>query len=78
MTRRLGRDCRVAFDGQNCAVPLPYVDRQVKVQSCADVVQIWAELRVLKEYPGGARSGSLWIDFDCFEGEATEPGASSG
>jgi transposase len=71
VTRRVGRDCLVAFEGRHYAVPFPYADRRVEVRGCAGVVQIWADGRVLKEYPRRTEE-RLLMDPDCFEGEATD------
>lgn len=71
VTRRVGRDCLVAFEGRHYAVPFPYADRRVEVRGCAGVVQIWSDGRVLKEYPRHSEE-RLLIDPDCFEGEATD------
>jgi len=71
VTRRVGLDCLVSFEGRHYAVPFRYADEQVEVRGCASVVQIWAEGRVVKEYPRGTRE-RLLLDPDCFEGEATD------
>lgn len=71
VTRRVGRDCLVAFEGRQYAVPFRHAYTTVEVRGCAGVVQIWAEGRVVKEYPRGTKV-RLLMDPDCFEGEATD------
>jgi len=71
VTRRVGRDCLVAFEGRQYAVPFQHAYSPVEVRGCAGVVQIWAEGRVLKEYRRGTDE-RLLMDADCFEGEATD------
>jgi len=71
VTRRVERDCLVAFEGRQYAVPFAYVGQTVEVRGCAGLVQIWAEGRVVKEYARGTRE-RLLIDPDCFEGAATD------
>lgn len=71
VTRRVERDCLVAFEGRHYAVPFAYVGRQVEVRGCAGVVQILADGQVLKQYARGTAE-RLLIDADCFEGEPTD------
>ncbi len=35
VTRRVGRDCLVAFEGRHYAVPFRWADRRVEVRGCA-------------------------------------------
>ena len=71
LTRRVGRDGLLWFEGRQYAVPFRFAEEAVEVRGCAGVVQIWAEGRVVKQYPRGTKE-RLLIDPDCYEGEATD------
>ena len=71
VTRRVHRDCMVRFENRQYTVPFEYVGRQVEVHGCAGKVQIWADGKVIKEYPRHTRQLIL-IDPGCYEGESTE------
>ncbi|HZD71686.1 MAG TPA: IS21 family transposase [Actinomycetes bacterium] len=71
VTRRVGRDCLVAFEGRHYAVPFQYVEQPVEVRGCAGVVQIWADGRVIQHYRRGTKE-RLLLDPRCYEGEATD------
>jgi hypothetical protein len=58
-------------DGRQYAVPFRHAYTPVEVRGCAGVVQIWADGRVVKEYPRSTKE-RLLMDPDCFEGEATD------
>ncbi|HKJ71987.1 MAG TPA: IS21 family transposase, partial [Gammaproteobacteria bacterium] len=70
VTRWVDRDCLVAFEGRQYAVPFTLAGQSVEVRGCAGVVQIWAEGRVVKAYPRHTAE-RLLMDPGCFEGEAT-------
>jgi transposase len=71
VTRPVGRDCLVWFEGRQYGVPFRYARTQVELRGCAGVVQIWAEGRVVREYPRGTKE-RLLIDPSCFEGTSTD------
>lgn len=71
VTRWVERDCLVAFEGRRYAVPFEHVAQAVEVRGCADVVQIWANGRVIRQYPRRTPERIL-LDPSCFEGSATE------
>lgn len=71
VTRPVGRDALVRFEGREYAVPFAHAGRRVEVRGCAGRVQILAEGRIVKEYPRSTRERVL-IDPSCYEGEATE------
>ena len=71
VTRPVGRDGMVRFEGREYAVPFAYVGRRVEVRGGAGRVQILAEGRVVQSYPRGTRERVL-IDPSCYEGEPTE------
>jgi hypothetical protein len=71
LTRRVGRDGLIWFEGRQYAVPFRFAEEAVEVRGCAGVVQVWAEGRVVKQYPRGTKE-RLLIDPDCYEGAATD------
>ena len=71
VTRPVHRDCMVHFENRQYTVPFTYVGRQVEVHGCAGKVQLWADGRVIKEYPRHTAERVL-IDPSCYEGESTE------
>ena len=71
VTRPVGRDGMVRFEGREYAVPFVYAGQRVEVRGCAGTVQLLAEGRVVKQYARGTAERVL-IDPDCYEGEATE------
>lgn len=64
-------DCVVNFENRTYSVPFGYVDKEVEVRGCADVVQIWADGMVLRQYRRGTDE-PLQLDPSCYEGESTE------
>ena len=71
VTRPVGKDCLIHFEGRGYSVPFRYVGRAVEVRGCTDTVQIWADGSLQCEYPRGTQE-RLLIDPDCYEGEATD------
>lgn len=71
VTRPVHKDCIIHFENRQYAVPFEYVGRQVEVHGCAGRVQIWAEGRVIRQYPRHTAERIL-IDPSCYEGESTE------
>ena len=71
VTRLVGRDCTVRFEGRTYAVPFAYVGTQVEVRGCAGKVQILAQGQVVQEYRRHTQERIL-IDPRCYQGEATE------
>ena len=70
VTRPVGRDCTVHFEGRTYAVPFALAGARVEVRGCAGTVQVLADGRVVQEYPRGTKERIL-LDPRCFEGEAT-------
>jgi len=70
-TRRVGRDCLVAFEGRQYSVPFEFVERSVEVRGCAQVVQVLADARIVAEHPRHTRS-RICLDETHYEGESTE------
>jgi len=50
VTRPVGRDALVRFEGREYAVPFAHVGRRVEVRGCAGRVQILAEGQVVQQY----------------------------
>ena len=71
VTRPVHRDCMVLFENHSYPVPFAYVDQQVEVRGCADMVQILSAGRIVREYP--RRTPHLVLtDPSCYEGPATD------
>jgi len=71
VSRPVGKDCMVNFEGRSYSVPFPYAGRLVEVRGCADSVQIWADGSLQREYPRHSQE-RLLIDPSCYTGEATD------
>lgn len=73
VTRVVGRDCRVAFEGRSYPVPFAHVGLPVEVRGCAGVVQIVDPLtgQVLRAHARGT-AARLIQDPTCYAGEATD------
>lgn len=71
VTRPVGRDCTVHFEGRTYAVPFPLVGTRVEVRGCAGRIQVLAQGCVVQEYPRGTEERIL-LDPRCYEGTATE------
>ncbi len=71
VTRPVGRDAMVRFEGREYAVPFAHVGQRVEVRGCAGTVQLLAEGRVVQQYARGTAERIL-IDPACYEGPATE------
>lgn len=70
VTRTVAPDCTVAMDGRRYSVPFAHMGRAVTVHGCSQVVQVWAEGRIIAEHPRHGRE-RIVIDPRHFEGEAT-------
>lgn len=71
VTRRVAKDCLVAFEGRQYSVPFQLLDRRVEVRGCARSVQVWFEAEGVAEHPRGGPE-RIVIDPRHYEGEATE------
>ena len=71
VTRTVGSDCTIPFEGRSYTVPFAYAEEPVEVRGCAEKVQILAEGVVVREYPRRTRE-RIVLDPLCFEGEATD------
>ena len=71
VSRPVGKDCMVNFEGRSYSVPFQYAGQRVEVRGCADTVQIWADGTLQRHYPRHSRE-RLLIDPSCYAGEATD------
>ncbi len=71
VTRPVGIDCMVAFEGRSYSVPFRYVGQRVEVRGCAGRVQVLADAQIVSVHPRGT-DRRLLIDARHFEGEASD------
>lgn len=71
VSRPVGRDCLVSFEGRQYSVPFTCASRQVLVRGCCGRVQIWCEDRCVAEHPRGTDC-RLLIDQAHYEGPAND------
>lgn len=70
VTRPVGRDCLVAFEGRQYSVPFAWMERRVEVRGCARTVQVCAGGEIVAEHPRRTRE-RIVIDPRHYEGEDT-------
>jgi transposase len=68
VSRRVGDDCLVAFDGRRYSVPFALLGERVEVHGCARTFQVYAGGRVVAEHPRHSRE-RIVIDPRHYEGE---------
>lgn len=66
VTRKVGRDCLVSFEGRQYAAPFTHAGKNVQVRGAPGTVQIIANGRVVQEYPRGTKA-RLLIDQACYD-----------
>ena len=71
LTRRVGIDGLISFEGRQYSVPFRYVCSLVEVRGCATTVQIVAENAVVAVHPRGTPQ-RLLIDPSHYEGASTQ------
>lgn len=71
VSRVVGDDCLVNFEGRQYQVPFPLMRRTVEVRGCSGTVEILSDNRVVKTYPR-ATECRLLVDQSCYEGEGDE------
>ena len=69
-TRTVAPDCTVAFEARRYSVPFARMGKVVTVHGCSQVVQVWADGRVIAEHPRRGRERVV-IDPRHYEGEGT-------
>jgi hypothetical protein len=67
VSRSVGRDCLVSFEGRRYSVPFLYAGRTVRVRGTATQVQVLYEGKVLACFPRGTAC-RLLVDQDHYEG----------
>lgn len=70
-TRRVGRDCLVAFEGRQYSVPFRLLGQTVEVRGAAGRIQVLTDCEVVAEHPRHTTS-RLIIDQRHYDGPATE------
>ena len=71
VTRRVGADCTITFEGRTYSVPFAHVGRQVEVRGCARHVQVLAGTDIVAAHPR-ATAHRIVLDPGHFQGESTE------
>jgi transposase len=71
VTRPVHQDCTVRFENRAYTVPFRWVGQCVEVRGCAGRVQIWADGRIVREYPRQSIE-RLLVDPSCYEGASTQ------
>lgn len=71
VTRPVGDDCTVAFEGRRYSVPFALLGRRVEVRGCARVVHIAADGGIVAEHPRRGRE-RIVIDPRHYEGNSTD------
>lgn len=71
VTRRVGTDCTVRFEGRTYSVPFRFLGEQVEVRGCARQVQILAGAGIVASHPR-ATPERIVLDASHFEGPSTE------
>jgi transposase len=70
VTRRVGIDCLVAFEGRQYSVPFAYVGQAVEVRGCHGQVQILADCRILASHARHTQA-RIVLAPEHFDGAAT-------
>lgn len=66
VTRTVGRDCLIHFEGRQYAAPFPLTGRAVQVRGAPGKVQILADAQVVQEYPRNTQA-RLLVDQACYD-----------
>lgn len=66
VSRRVGRDCLVSFEGRQYAAPFVHAGKNVQVRGAPGQVLIIADGCVVQEYPRGTKA-RLLIDQSCYD-----------
>ena len=72
VTRRVGTDCTVAFEGRTYSVPFALVGRRVEVRVCARHVQVLAGADIVAAHPR-ATAHRIVLNPGHFQGDSAEP-----
>lgn len=71
VTRPVGADCTVAFEGRRYSVPFQWLGKRIEVRGCNRTVQMVADGHIVAEHPRQGRE-RIVIDPKHYEGEATD------
>ncbi len=71
VTRRVGIDCLIGFEGRQYSVPFAYVGQTVEVRGCHGCVQVLADCRILASHLRHTES-RIVLDPAHFDGAATD------
>lgn len=71
VTRPVGIDCLVAFEGRRYSVPFRFVGQRVEVRGCAGQVQVLSGADVVAVHPRGTQR-RIVLDPEHFEGPPTD------
>jgi len=75
VSRKVGIDCLISFEGHSYSCPFQYVGDYVHVRGCVGTVQIFKDGRLIATHPRGTKK-LLLIDQSHYEGKSTERVAS--
>ncbi len=71
VTRVVGEDCTVAFEGRRYSVPFEWFEQRVEVRGCSHRVQVYAGGSIVADHPRHGRE-RIVIDPTHYEGESTD------
>ncbi len=67
VSREVGRDCLVSFEGRRYSVPYLWAKRIIQVRGCTDTVEIWGEGKKICTFPRKTEC-RLLVDQSHYEG----------
>ena len=73
VSREVGRDCLVSFEGRRYSVPYIWAKRIVQVRGCTDTVEIWGEGKNICTFPRKTDC-RLLVDQSHYEGTDSDTG----
>jgi len=73
VSREVGRDCLVSFEGRRYSVPYRWAKRTVQVRGCASTVEFWGEEKLICVFPRKTDC-RLLVDQSHYEGTDSDTG----
>jgi len=73
VSREVGRDCLVSFEGRRYSVPYRWAKRTVQVRGCASTVEFWGEEKLICVFPRKTDC-RLLVDQSHYEGSDSDTG----
>jgi len=73
VSREVGRDCLVSFEGRRYSVPYRWAKRTVQVRGCASTVEFWGEEKLICVFPRKTDC-RLLVDQSHYEGTDGDTG----